>query len=393
MQEGSGVDPGEAGRRRERPGTAPKLAAFELFPYGLLVLDGEGGVVCANAAAVELLGGRPETRCCGLFGCGEPGGSLATGCLAALALERGVIELALELRTPAGPREVLVVAAPLVGRPPRIVLELRPCGHDVEDPGQGVLRIRTLGRTVVQLGGRSVTGGWLHQRSGHLLQYLVCRRGAPASVEEIAESIWPQADYSTAGSVRYHVHTLRRHLEPELGRRAPSRFVCSNGAGYYLNAETVELDASGFERLVQEGLARRETDPDGAAEELGRAMLLYEGDFLAELPYAEWAIAERDRLHALACEALHALAGLHMRQGAAAEARGCLERLVAMQPYDEDVVRELMQLEIASGRRTEALRRYEGLRRRMSRAFGHDPSFTPQEAFAASIDAINTVLT
>jgi DNA-binding SARP family transcriptional activator len=57
----------------------------------------------------------------------------------------------------------------------------------------------------------------------------------------------------------------------------------------------------------------------------------------------------------------------------------CLERLATLQPYDEDVHRRLMELDIMHGRRSDAVRRYATLRSRIRRTFGHDPAFTPAD--------------
>jgi DNA-binding SARP family transcriptional activator len=90
-------------------------------------------------------------------------------------------------------------------------------------------------------------------------------------------------------------------------------------------------------------------------------------------------MAERERLRDLACTALRTLAQIRREQKLIDDAAACLERLAAMQPYDEDIHRELMQLDMLRGRRSDAMRRYTALRVRMNRAFGQNPSFTPAE--------------
>jgi DNA-binding SARP family transcriptional activator len=46
-----------------------------------------------------------------------------------------------------------------------------------------------------------------------------------------------------------------------------------------------------------------------------------------------------------------------------------------MEPYDSDVQRQYIELCLARGRRTEAIRRYELFRRRLVREFDEDPDF------------------
>jgi DNA-binding SARP family transcriptional activator len=105
-------------------------------------------------------------------------------------------------------------------------------------------------------------------------------------------------------------------------------------------------------------------------------MALYRGDFLAEEPYADWAQAERDRLRALAAEALRVLTPLHEHHGNLPAASATLERLIELEPFDVDVHRDLIELALRRGRRTEAVRRYSALRQRMLTTFGEDVSFT-----------------
>jgi DNA-binding SARP family transcriptional activator len=53
-----------------------------------------------------------------------------------------------------------------------------------------------------------------------------------------------------------------------------------------------------------------------------------------------------------------------------------LERLAELEPYDTEVHKRLIALAMRRGRRTEAVRRYNALRRRMIATFGEDLDFT-----------------
>jgi DNA-binding SARP family transcriptional activator len=366
--------------------------AFRRCSYGLLVVDATGKVICRNLEAERLLemSGllEDELTCCSLLGCRRPGSALAGTCLTELAVTGNgpLPELRLDVSTNMGVRAVWVAAAPLTDDASRVVLQLRPgaladrrCRSDEPWRAEPWLRIQTLGATSVFSADGSIDGDWLHQRTGQVLQFLIATRSRAVTVEQIGESIWPDADFSIAGSVRYYIHALRRKLEPSRATRGRSAYIRSRAGSYRLDLERVELDADEFERLADAGLALAGGDAASATEQLERALSVYVGDFLAELPYAEWAIAERERLRELACTALRTLAGIHRGQDLIDRAASCLERLAAMQPYDEDIYRELMQLDILRGRRSDAMRRYAALRMRMNRAFGHDPTFTPAE--------------
>lgn len=367
--------------------------AFKAFPYGLLVLDRAGRVVCHNEEAGRLIDALgldgTELTCCELLGCRRPGSVLAEVCLTELAAERreALSEVRVDLAPSSGMCSMWVAAAPIDGKSSgRVVLQLRPgLTHDRRrrtvtrlDVGP-TLRIHTLGGTVVESTAGAITGSWLDQRPGQLLKYLVAERRRPAPIEEIAENLWPGGDYGVSGSVRYYVHTVRRKLEPQRDRRAPSAFILARAGCYSLDRGQVWVDADEFEQHVTAGLATTCTSPQSAAAALERGLELYGGDFLTELPYADWAMIERDRMRDLACTALRTLSEHHLRERRLEPAMEHLERLSKLQPYDEDVHRRLMELDIARGRRSDAVRRYEVLRSRIRRTFGHDPNFTPAD--------------
>jgi DNA-binding SARP family transcriptional activator len=241
------------------------------------------------------------------------------------------------------------------------------------------LQIRAFGRLVVESAEGQIAGSWLDQRTGQLLRYLVAERHRSVHIDEIGESIWTDADFAIANSVRYYIHTLRRKIEPQRGKRAPSMFILSRAGSYRLNLDRVKVDADEFEAHVSAGLAAVENHPELATAELEQGLTLYRGDFLADLPYADWAMAERHRLHDMACIALRTLADIHLSTRMPIAAMRHLERLATMQQYDEKVHRELMELDIALGHRSDAIRRYNSLRSRMRRTFGHDLDFTPAD--------------
>lgn len=367
-------------------------AAFRDFPHGLVLLDAGGQVVTHNSAAESLLEGlasddRQERNCCSLFGCGAEGTGLAGRCLtdAALNEQDALPETRLDVSTPEGPK-VLWLSAGRLASSEHVVVQVR-LGPDWDRRRRANpdwmtgprLRIYALGNTVVELGDKVIGGQWLDQRTGQLLKYLVVERHRAVYVDEIGESLWPDAGYGVAKSVRYYIHALRRTLEPGRRKREPSRFIASSGARYRLNLEHVEVDVDQFEAHTSHGLALVESDPAGAAEELERGVALYRGELVADAPYAEWAIPERHRLHELACAGLRNLATLRMQRGALNAATRCVERLAVMQPYDEAVHRQLMELKISAGRRSDAMRHYGMLRTRIKRAFGHEPRFKPSD--------------
>src|SRR6185295_2392823 len=184
--------------------------------------------------------------------------------------------------------------------------------------------------------------------------------------------------------VRHYIHQLREQLEPSRSGRGQSSLLTRDHGGYVLDRERVIVDADEFESEVAAGLSAVEAgDAERACRHLERAARMYGGDFLADEPYAEWAIAERDRLRTVAANALRALADLRLGSDDVEGALSDLERLVELEPYDVDVHRRLIELALRRGRRTEAVRRYNALRRRMLTTFGEELDFSLSDVAAA----------
>jgi DNA-binding SARP family transcriptional activator len=351
------------------------------LPAGVVALDAEGRLAAANPAAERLLGALPEdggARCCDLVGCRRPGTALESRCIAETVRKRADVVGELLVQTPAG--EAWLTGAPLGDG--GVVLHLRPGGEAADGPDER-LRIRALGLLQLEVGGAVLEGDWLSHRPGQVLKYLIARRGRPVASEELLQEFWPQPDGAApaATNVRQAVHALRDRLEPDRERQAPPRYVVGRrGGGYELAAGLVLVDADVFAAAAEAGLtALRDGDARRAEAALGRAASLYRGDFLADEPDAEWAIAERDRLRALAGRVLRALAGVALRAGEFDAATDHLQRLAELEPLDVDAQRQMLTLLLRRGRRTEAARRYEVISRRFRRAFGEEPSFELSE--------------
>ena len=374
---------------------------FDESPYGIVVTDREGIILMANRRGSELLS-RGERRsemvggtCCHFIceslidqdGDDHGGFCLTQGALAAgRALPESRLEVEMGVRKPA-----FVTASPFELGEERVVIYLRS-----EDPSfgnqrrrmtQGVkdqapaapeLRIQTLGRTRVQVAGKDLGGDWLQQRPGQLLEYLLCARHGTATSDQISEALWPGAaqPWSNA-SVRHQVHVLREKLEPERDADRPSRFIVTRRGGYMLERERTWIDADEFEDEARTGLTLFvQGEGASAMAPLERALSLYQGDFLSEDPYADWALEERDRLRELAGRELRAIVSLKRSAGDLDAATEYARRLAEMEPFDLDVQREFLEMCIERGRRSEAMRRYALIRRRVRREFGHDPDFT-----------------
>jgi DNA-binding SARP family transcriptional activator len=359
---------------------------FDCLPHGIAVTDRVGALLLWNRALAELLELGDEAlgkTCCELFGCGTPSGPRG-GCVTERSIRAGGRPLeAVMPRQDASPLWISV--APLRDDSSRLVFEVRhsPDHRTVvppttREPQEPRLRVFTLGRTEVLTRGGPLGGEWVDQRAGQVLKYLVCERHRVVPVEEIAESVCRHAQRTTLSTVRYFIHALRTKLEPGRPKHEGGSVVLARHGGYTLNNSEVWIDVDEFEAQVNLGSAALGHGERAAAgEHFETALSLYRGDFLADEPYAEWALMERERLHALAERPLRGLSELHGDDPDAAA--GYLERLAQMEPLDGAVQRELLTLWVRQGRLSRATRHYQAFRQRLLREFGEQPTFSLSE--------------
>ena len=368
---------------------APVAAAiYEQLPYGLVIVDEQGNVLSANPAAVDMAWrsreSDPPTVCHEMYACRKRDGPCHHGCLVQRAAQAGqtLPEIRIDTRPGSSVSAVWVTTTPL-GLGTGLVLHLRPGDardrrrrsepHWLKGPE---LTIKVLGRIRVDSREGPLGGNWLQQRPGQILKYLVCERDRVVQAEEIAEALWPFSGRQALSSVRHFIHGLRDKLEPGRAKRGGTPFIVTVRGGYAINRRHVRIDADVFTEAVRNGLGAAERGEDGvAAELLELATSLYRGDLLEDEPYAEWAMAERDRLRTMATDSLRTLGRIALSHGDHATAVRHLDRLAEFEPFDSDVQRELLRVLLVSGRRSEAMRRYSTFRARLSKEFRTEPGF------------------
>ncbi len=378
----------------QRLSESPQL--FERFVYGLALVDLETGLLYMNRRARELLipadrhqhGGG--WRCCELI-CARLGPVFDDGCLAerAALTEADLPEVRMDVDGVDLKGAAWVTVSRVDSESTQLLFVLRPGRRDdrrrqshlewsAPDPAAAhELHVSTLGKFRVEDGAGPLDGEWLEQRPGQLLKYLVCERRRMVSTDMIAEALWPQAGpHEARNRARHYVHALRERLEPDRAKRSLPSFVVARRGGYHLDANRVRVDADEFEREARAGLAAFVQGlGEPAAEHLDNALRLYQEPFLAENPYEEWVLEERERLHELAGRALRAQVRIRIELGHLDAAVVHARRLAEMEPFDMDAQRIVLDLCIRLGRRSEAFRRYSALRKRMLQSFGQEPDF------------------
>jgi DNA-binding SARP family transcriptional activator len=211
------------------------------------------------------------------------------------------------------------------------------------------VQVGLLGQFSVIIGERAVPAdAWRRERGAALVKLLAVTPGHRLHREQVMDLFWPDLDPEAAGAnLRKAVHFARRSL-------GEHEVIESSDALALAPGVELEIDAHAFEQGAKAAL--RAGDP-AACE---RAANLYRGELLPDDRYVEWLEEPRKQLQQLYVRVLRA---------------GKLwQRLIAIEPTDEEAQCALMQAALDAGNRGEAIRLFKDLRERLRLDLGIGPS-------------------
>lgn len=214
--------------------------------------------------------------------------------------------------------------------------------------GAPPLRVRALGPLEVERDGKAVDIG-----SPRDLLLLLLMHPNGATKEQIGLALWPDAD---PAKLRNNFHVTVHRLRKALG---DADWVLARGESYVLKPG-IDFDAVTFEREAKAAVRAKD------AARLARAVELYRGDFFANATGGEWYLDVRDRLRDVYANALATL-------GRLTGSTDTWQRLVALDPLDEEAARNLMSALAKEGDSAGASRVYRRLTEVLKRELDAEP--------------------
>ncbi len=220
--------------------------------------------------------------------------------------------------------------------------------------------------------GAPVTG-FVYVKSPVLLCYLAIT-GVPHTREALAGLLWGEATEANArAGLRKSLADLRKSLVAHL--------IISHQQVAFDRERPYWLDVAVFERGGEIVTSR---DRDGAltdkdAATLAAAVDLYRGDFMTGVhvrrapAFEHWCTLKRERLRLLALRMLHTLSTHYTARGAYTQAITYVERVLALEPGQEEAHRQMMSLLALTGRQGAALRQYDTCCRTLAKELGVEP--------------------
>jgi DNA-binding SARP family transcriptional activator len=209
--------------------------------------------------------------------------------------------------------------------------------------------------------------GFVSRKVPALLCYLAVT-GRPHLRAELAGLLWGELpDAAANANLRQALCNLRHLLAPYL-LIAPQTVEFNRDSPYWLDVEVLQSRSN-----------PRAAWSDADIDLLGEAVEHYQGEFLQgfhvrdALAFEEWVLGQREHWRQIALQALHTLAAYFTAQDNVAEAVRYSTRLLALEPWQEQAHRQMMQLLTRSGRREAALAQYETCRRVLVQELGVEP--------------------
>ena len=216
------------------------------------------------------------------------------------------------------------------------------------------IRIYLLGRFEIVREGRTLRADeWPRRKAAALIKYLAIQKRLVK--DQAIDLFWPDSDLDSGANNLYRtLHELRQTLNKSLGEDSAD-LVFQFEDGVLSLDDSVWVDAIELERLCS-ALSKNQSEQIVSLEE---AIALYQGDLLPDDLYAEWTLTLRESLRRACHDASLALAGLYRDTGQYDRIFPLLKPLLAYDPADEPVHRELMRAYALTGRRHDALRQYQ----------------------------------
>jgi DNA-binding SARP family transcriptional activator len=239
------------------------------------------------------------------------------------------------------------------------------------------LRVQTLGQFRVWRGEEEVTlQEWRREKAKQLFQLMLTKRHSLLDRDQIMETLWPELDPETARrDFQVALSTLYRVLEPDRSRREPSAYVIRDGTLYGLRpGADLWLDTEHFERLVAEGDRAFKTNPEVALGRYREATGLFQGEYLQDCLYEEWASEERERMLTLYLRTADRLARILIDREMWEEAVEICQSILARDDCWEQAYRLMMTAYISLGNRAQALRTYQRCLESLKRELDIEPA-------------------
>lgn len=202
-----------------------------------------------------------------------------------------------------------------------------------------------------------------------VLAYLLTHRGKQITQDELVDILWADEDIDNpANTLKTLRHRLCSMLD-ELGGMPGKEMIRYNHGIYAWNEEVdCIIDIDQFSTYC--ALAEQEQNPEQKASYYLNAIEYYGGDFLPKLSSEMWVMSTHAYYHAEYLRVVKKCIALLQDTKRYYEIITVCRKAVAIEPYDEELHRELIYALVNTGAKQSALSHYEKVKETFYREFG-----------------------
>jgi SARP family transcriptional regulator, regulator of embCAB operon len=243
------------------------------------------------------------------------------------------------------------------------------------DPRQ--ISIRLLGPMSAYLNNKPVTPSAAKQRQ--ILALLALNAGRVVTVSTLFEELW--GDYpptSSLATLQNYILQLRNRmataLRPDHGDHGVKQILSTRHSGYLLAETACKTDIDEFGQLVLSGReAAEKGDHRAASDRLGRALKLWRGPALVDMPTGRVLELEATSLEEARLGAIERRIQADLALNRHADLIGELIVLTTKNPMNENFCALLMTALYGSGHVARALEQFQRLRSALREELGVEP--------------------
>ena len=229
-----------------------------------------------------------------------------------------------------------------------------------------------------------------------LLAYLAVESQRAHSRESLIGLLWPDSPPDKARlSLRVTLSALKKKLET--ADTAPRLRATTLEIRFVL--DDCRLDVLEFAQALRSGDRHdhgRDELCDLCRPEVARAVALYRGPFLDGLfldqcqLFDEWLFLQRERFQVQVIDGLAKLTSHHQRRDEWDQALVYARRQLEIDPLREQAHQQIMQIHLAQGRRSDAIRQFEHCRTALHSELGIEPSAETVEIYQRALSTSGT---
>lgn len=233
---------------------------------------------------------------------------------------------------------------------------------------------------------------WRRKKGKSILKFLVAHEGKPVSVDQLVDTFWPEIEPEKGyRNLHVTVHFLRRLLEPSpVSRSESSHILHENGFFRFVPTTDCKVDIYDYQNLFR--LAKSYED-EGQTENMitcyKQMIDMYGTGFLEDDLYEDWTESFRDQYKRMFIDTLMKVADYEESHGHFDLAVEFLNHILKVDPYDEKVHLQIMQIHLKKDNRNQAIRQYEKCMDLLRNELGIEPSSHLQDLYQKILQTDN----